>query len=45
MKTYITPTLVAKGDVITLTQGLISGDTDPGAQTRKNPVGSVGFEL
>jgi hypothetical protein len=45
MKTYITPTLVAKGDVVTLTQGQIRGDTDPNHVTKQLAVGSVGFGL
>ncbi len=45
MKTYTTPTLVAKGDVVTLTQGIVVGLTDADGHTRKAPPGSVGFGL
>jgi hypothetical protein len=45
MKTYITPTLVAKGDLVTLTQGTIVGTTDPNHITLKVAPGSVGFGL
>lgn len=45
MKTYRTPALVARGDVVRLTQGLIEGRTDPDEVTLKMPLGSVGFGL
>jgi hypothetical protein len=45
MKTYITPALVAKGSVVSLTQGLIVGYTDPGEVTMAASIGSVGFGL
>jgi hypothetical protein len=45
MKTYKTPTLVAKGDVVALTQGMIPGTTDPDGITDRTSVGSVGFGL
>jgi len=45
MKTYNTPKLVAKGDVVQLTQGVIRGTTDTDRQTLKVASGSVGFNL
>jgi hypothetical protein len=45
MKTYITPALVAKGDVVRLTQGALEGRTDPNEIGLKMPPGSVGFSL
>jgi hypothetical protein len=45
MKTYTTPALVAKGDVVTLTQGPVGGDKDPNGITKQLAVGSVGFGL
>jgi hypothetical protein len=45
MKTYKTPMLVAKGDVITMTQGTLVGVTDPDGRTIVMPSGSVGFSL
>ena len=45
MKTYTTPTLVAQGDVVTITQGPAIGFTDPNGTTIKTSVGSVGFSL
>jgi hypothetical protein len=45
MKTYQTPSLVAKGDVVTLTQGPIVGKDDPGGRTDPLALGSVGFGL
>jgi hypothetical protein len=45
MKTYQTPTLAAKGDVVTMTQGLIWGRIDPDEVSDPKSVGSVGFFL
>jgi hypothetical protein len=45
MKAYITPALVAKGNVVALTQGDIRGFTDPDVKTMEVGVGSVGFGL
>jgi hypothetical protein len=45
MKTYTTPMLVEKGDVVTLTLGPAIGFTDPNGTTIKTSVGSVGFGL
>jgi hypothetical protein len=45
MKTYTTPALVAKGDIVTLTQGPVGGTTDPNHITLKVAPGSVGFGL
>ena len=45
MKSYRTPTLVAKGDVVALTQGMFDGRTDPNEVTAKSPAGSIGFGL
>ena len=45
MKTYRTPTLVAMGDVVALTQGPVPGMTDPDGVTHVLAVGSVGFGL
>jgi hypothetical protein len=45
MKTYKTPTLVAKGDVVALTLGPISGPKDPDGTTLDSTIGAVGFGL
>ena len=45
MKTYSAPALVAKGGVVTMTQGMIGGHTDPDTVTLADSVGSVGFGL
>jgi hypothetical protein len=45
MKAYITPALVAKGGVVTLTQGGRIGVTDPDEVGMFAPIGSVGFSL
>ena len=45
MNTYITPELVSKGSITSLTQGSFEGQTDPDVITRVLPVGSVGFAL
>jgi hypothetical protein len=45
MKTYKTPTLAPKGDVVTTTQGTFMAKTDPGELNSQSPVGSVGFGL
>lgn len=45
MKTYTTPMLVAKGDVVALTQGMFIGNTDPDGTTIESAIGSVGFAL
>jgi predicted chitinase len=44
-KTYNTPKLVAKGDVIELTKGIPGGKNDLDEVTRFAAVGSVGFGL
>jgi hypothetical protein len=45
MKTYNTPKLVAKGDVIALTLGIDPGEVDPSGTQQVLPLGSVGFNL
>ncbi len=45
MKIYQAPALVAKGDVVTSTQGVLDGRTDPNEIGLKMPAGSVGFGL
>ncbi len=45
MKTYTTPTLVAKGDVVTQTLGPFIGRDDPNGTTVPSPLGSVGHSL
>ena len=45
MKTYQTPILVAKGDLVTLTLGPVNGADDPIGTTLLSSVGSVGFGL
>ena len=45
MKSYTAPALVAKGNVVAMTQGSIPGTTDPDSITIAMAVGSVGFGL
>jgi hypothetical protein len=45
MKTYQAPVIVAKGDVVSLTQGPFVGRDDPNGTTIASAVGSVGHNL
>ena len=45
MKTYSTPTLVVKGSVVALTQGMFIGDTDPDGVTYTPGLDSADFAL
>jgi hypothetical protein len=44
MKTYQTPRLVPRGQVVEQTQGMIIGSTDPDGRTEKQ-TDSIGFGL
>lgn len=45
MKTYTAPALVAKGEIVAITQGRIIGTTDPDGVSMPYAPGSVGFSL
>lgn len=45
MKTYAAPKLIARGPVVELTRGSDIDVTDPDMVTKKQPLGSVGFNL
>lgn len=45
MKTYNTPALVAQGDVVELTQGILNSTTDPDGVSSMLAPGSAGFGL